>query len=425
MVPFRLALTIAVRHLLARRRQTILAVLGVVVGGAIFALMVALTVGQGRFLREKLIDTSPHIVVRSQRLNPIVARSLLPIGKGGALELITNVPPTARSEVKPYTGILARLEKLSTDVAAVAPLVLLQGVYRNGARYQTVSVRGVVPGRERNIARLARSIRQGSLDALERTPSGTVIGRGLARKLGVDIGGRISFITPAGTVEQIVVVAIFESGVASFDDARGYINLSLAQSIRGMQRNAVSGLSIQVVDLDRVDAIRDRVQRITGYVAETWEESNGQVLALQARQQSTTQLLVIFVFVTAAFGIANTIAAIVLQKKPDIAIMKTFGVSRSGLASIFLLEGAMIGLVGGLLAAVGGYWLASLFGALDLFPRNSERASVRFDTFPVSLDLTIYAVTFGLSLVKAMLASLLPARRAARYAPVPIIRGEV
>lgn len=421
---FSLALQIALRHLRSRRRQTLLATLGIMVGGGIFALMLAITTGQTLFLREKLIDISPHLLLTSERLNPVTARNLLE-QKGNVVELRTNTPPTQRREMKPYTELLMKVERASPEVAAVAPYVLVQGVFRRGTRFQTVTVRGIDPVREKDIARLAATVQVGSLQALGRVPNGVTIGSGLARKLLVGVGDDFNLITPSGSIHSLKVVGIFTSGVAGFDDRRGYINLALAQNLRGMQRNAVAGLSIQIRDIDRADEVKQAVQRATGYEAETWEESNTQILEFQGRQRNTSRLLVIFVFITAAFGIANTLVAIVLQKKQDIAVMKSFGVSRGGMVKIFMLEGLIIGIIGGILAAGVGYGLAALFGSLNLFPTNNDTAYLRFDKFPVSLDPAIFILTFGLSVLMATAASILPARRAAKFIPVKIIRGEV
>src|SRR5690606_3421427 len=137
-----------------------------------------------------------------------------------------------------------------------------------------------------------------SLQSLGRTPNGVVVGSGLARKLLVREGDDLQFVTPSGDIRALKVVAVFTSGVASFDDRRGYINLALAQSLRGMQGNAVDGLSVQVRELGRMGEVKDILQRVTGYRAETWEETNTQILEFQARQRITSRLLVIFVFIT-------------------------------------------------------------------------------------------------------------------------------
>jgi lipoprotein-releasing system permease protein len=421
---FGLAFSIARRHLLARRRQSLLAMLGIVLGGAIFALMVALSAGQMEFLRAKLIDISPHIIVTSDRMQPAVSRNLL--GKSDAVtELVTSTPPSARKELRPYSELLGKAEKASPLIVAVAPYVVAHGVFRNGMRHETVSVRGIEPEREKYIGRLKENIRSGNLEALRGTPNGTAIGRGLARKLDVAPGDDITFITPRGAIEQLRVVAIFESGIASFDDRLGYINLAFAQSIEQRSRNAVTGLSVQVRDPDRIDEVVNALQMATGYRAESWEESNAQLLDFQQRQRLTTRILVAVVFVVAAFGISNTLIAIVLQKKLDIAIMKSIGISSRSIVLIFLIEGMIIGCVGGMLAAVLGYLLSDIVAQLDIFPADNPVGYLRFERVPVSLDLSIYLFTFVLSMLMATVASILPARRAAKFIPVQVIRGEV
>jgi lipoprotein-releasing system permease protein len=385
--------------------------------------MLAITAGQSDFLRDRLIDVSPHLLVLPSRLHPVTRQNLLEGREDGVIELSVNVPPNTRQELKPYTEILARIEKASDQIVAVAPYVIVQGVFRKGIRYRTVAAHGIDPAREREIARLDRSIREGMLATLGRTPNGAVIGRGLARRLGIRVGDDFSFVTPSGSVQPLKVVAIFESGVASFDDGRGYINLALAQTLRGMPRNSVTGLSVQLRDIDRAAEVKGLVEAAGGYRVETWEETNAGVLGFQDRQGITSRILVIFVFVTAAFGIANTLVAIVLQKRHDIAVMKSYGATRGGIAKVFMLEGALIGVIGGAIGAAAGYGLARLVASLNLMP-PSDTAYIRFDTFPVSLDYRFFLITFAMAVVMAVAASLLPARRAARLAPVRTIRGE-
>jgi len=418
-----LAFAIAIRHLGARKRQSALATLGVAVGGGVFALMLAIANGQSDFLRERLIEFSPHITVRSLKVNPTVARSLVTPSKGGVLELRTNVPPAERREVKPYDEVMARLEALAPDVTAVAPFVSLPAALRNARHSATVDVRGVVPSRERRIGRWVETIRDGSLDSMERMPSGIVIGRGLARTLNAGVGSTLAFVGPNGRVERVVVAAVFESAISTLDDGRVFVNMPFAQAIRGMQRNAATGISVETSDITRAYAIRDRVQDMTGFVAETWEETNAQRISFQARQNTTTEVLVMLVFATGAFGVANVLTAVVLQKRRDIAIMKSYGVSRVGLVSVFLIEGGIIGLVGGVLAAVSGYLGAMAFGSMNLFPQSSAGSYLRFEQFPVSLDPSIYLATIVVSALMSLAASAFPAGRAARCSPVDNIRS--
>jgi lipoprotein-releasing system permease protein len=399
--------------------------LGIIIGGAIFALMIAITAGQTDYLRDKLVDVSPHITVTADRIDPVNPRMLLDTQPQTVMELVVHTPPSRREELKPYTELLAKIERASPAVLAVAPYVTGEGVLRNGTRFQTVTVRGIESEREKYIGKLVENIRHGRLESLRGTPDGVVIGSGLGRKLRVGAGDDVDFVIPSGTIQKLRVVAIFESGVANMDDRRAYINLPLAQSLRGMSRNAVSGISVQVRDLDNVHETQQTIQNAVGYEVDTWEESNAQILSFQDRQRITTRILVVLVFITAAFGIANTLVAIVLQKKTDIAIMKSFGVTRGGVVRIFLIEGVVLGIIGGLLAALLGYLLATLFGQFSLFPQNNPNAYLRFEKFPVALDTWIFALTFGLSVLMAIVASIAPARRAAKFVPVRILRGEV
>ncbi|MBS1912490.1 MAG: ABC transporter permease [Bacteroidetes bacterium] len=431
----RLAMRIALRHLRVRRRPTILATLGIAIGGGIFALVVAITTGQQNFLEERLIDVSPHIIITSDRLQPLTAQNLLgepsldsdpSDGKRreAVIELRRNVPPQARKELKPYPALQSLVEHGLPDAVAVAPFVAMDGVFRNGAQFRMVSVRGIDPVRERAIANLAAIVVAGRLEDLASHPDGVVLGSGLARKLHLSVGETFSFVTASGTIQQLAVTGIFESGIVNFDDRRAYINLATAQRLRGMSRTAASGLSVRVRDADRVVEAGQLLQALTGYRTETWQETNAQIIALQERLGVIACLLVIPVFVAAAFGISNMLVRIVLEKKPDVAIMTSFGVARGVVVRTFLFEGAIIGLVGGTLATGVGYGAALLVSHLYPIPMVSNQAYVRFDRFPVALDPAIFVLAFGTSLFMAIVASVLPARRAARFVPVQTIREE-
>ncbi|HVZ38255.1 MAG TPA: ABC transporter permease [Candidatus Kapabacteria bacterium] len=433
----RLAMQIALRHLRARRRQTILATLGIVIGGGIFALMVAITAGEQDFLEERLIDVSPHITLTSDRLQPLTAQNLLrepsqspdseqpdAARHDAVIELRRNVPPQARKELKPYPELQSLVEHGLPDAVAVAPFVAMDGAIRNGTQSQMASVRGIDPVRERAIAHLAANVVAGRLEDLAQRPDGVVLGSGLARKLHTSVGGTCSMVTSSGTMQPLTVTGIFESRIASLDDHRAYINLATAQRLRGLSRTAASGLSVRVRDIDRVAEAGRMLQRLTGFRTETWRETNAQILASLERQGAAVRLLAILVFVTAAFGIANMLVRIVLEKKPDIAIMKSFGMPRGVIARTILFEGAIIGGAGGVLAAGVGYGVALLCSNIQLISIASDQADLRFDRFPVALDPAIFVMAFGLSMFMAIAASVLPARRAARFVPVQIIRGE-
>ena len=409
----------ALAQLLGRKRQTVLVTAGVTIGAMVMIITFALTNGIIETIREKIVNVSPMITIKGERI-PGKERILVDESPTRGVDMVSRIIPDEKKEVTPYPEVLAELNGIAR-VDAFSPFVQTSGVLRKGKSLRQVSLRGIDPVREGAVVNLDRNIVQGSLGELGFTPDGILLGDGLARKLTARYHEVIRLTTESGTVLSMTVVGIFSSGFSAADDNTGYINLARAQAISGRSRNAVSGIGVHSASMDRLPELARQIERATGYRAETWDEANANLLTVFQRNNNITLLLVVFVFIVSGFGIANTLVTTVLQKQRDIAVMKSIGFSVRSIEGIFLIQGAVIGIAGTLTGCIGGYALTEIIGLLPV--SYGASAVVRGSSIAVVQTLSSYVITVCFSLAVSVGASVAPARRAARLQPVQILRA--
>jgi lipoprotein-releasing system permease protein len=417
----RFILNIALRHLASKRRQTTLVIAGVAVGSMVMILTFGLAEGIITDIRNKIIDISPLITIKGEKVKgkPQLLLTSTP-HSASHFEIVSRIVPDEKKEVKPYTEIVSLADAVP-GIDAVSPFVSAQGVLRYLMLSRPCFMKGVIPQREALIGKLNQNITTGSLNELSYTKNGILLGTGLARKIGASCHDMVKFIGEDGQVHSLLVVGTFTSGFGAVDDNNAYVNLRLAQTIDGFAENTVSAIGIHTTSLNDVKRVSAEVSSLTGYQTETWEEANANLLSLFERNNNITLFLVIFVFVVAGFGIANVLITIVLQKQKDIAVMKSMGVSIRSLELVFLAEGMLLGITGAAIGLVAGHYLTALVSALPF--SYGPSAVVRGDHIVTVQKPIFFFVTGFFALVVSAISAWGPARRAARLKPVDILRA--
>ena len=423
----RLVFDIAIRHLAAKRRQTILVIAGIAVGSMVMILTFSLAEGVMTDIKNKIIDISPLITIKGEKVEG-KARLLLSASpysdtkdpSDNYFDVVSRIVPNDKKEVKPYAEVISLVDALP-NIDAVSPFVITRGVLRYSTLSHSCFVKGVVPEREAKIAKLAQNVVTGSLAKLVYTKNGILLGSGLAKKINVHYHDLVRFTGENGRVYDLTVVGIFSSGFGAVDDNNAYVNLRLAQTINGFPEDVVSAVGVHTTSLAVVDPLSKQISELTGYKTETWEEANQNLLSLFKRNNNITFFLVIFVFVVAGFGISNVLITIVLQKQKDIAVMKSMGVSRGSIELIFLVEGLTLGVIGALIGCVAGHYLTNFISSLPV--SFGKSAVIRSDHIVTVQKPMFYVLTALFAIVVSAISGYGPARRAARLKPVDILRA--
>ena len=255
----RFILTIATRHLMEKRRQTILVIAGVAVGCMVMILTFGLAGGIIADIQNKIIDISPLITIKGEKVNP-KQRMLVSVPRDfdGHIEIVSRIVPDELKQVKPYTEIVSLLDSFP-GVDAVSPFVMTRGVLRYATLTRPCIVKGVIPEREANIGKLAEKITTGSLNELSYTKNGILLGAGLAAKINVVYHDIVRVTGENGEVYNLVVVGTFASGFGAVDDNNAFVNLRLAQTISGLSENAVTAVGIHTVALSHINNLSKEI----------------------------------------------------------------------------------------------------------------------------------------------------------------------
>ncbi|MBM3564504.1 MAG: ABC transporter permease [Alphaproteobacteria bacterium] len=410
-----LELSIALSHLLHRRRQTLISVLGVAMGVGFFIGISSLMQGFQHYFVEKVIDVQPHILMKDEFRVP-EAQPVEREFSSAAIEL-GGVKP--RDEVRGIRGarrILAEIRQMPG--VHVAPTMAGQVLLRYGAKSVSVSISGIEPALDRRVTNLERDLTEGALDNLYTAGNGIILGVGVANKAGVGMGDTLSVISPQGVVLKMKVVGIFSSGITTMDNYDTYILLKKAQILHN-RPNVINRLRIRLDDVEQAESLARKLEDRYGYRAESWKEASKNVLGIFVIQNGIMYSTVSAILIVACFGIFNVISTVVFEKTRDIAILKSMGFSEGDIRRIFLIEGLLAGLVGSVLGWLLGWGIVELLASI----RFQMEGFVRTEGFVLYRTPIQYALGALVASASAILASWLPARRAARLNPVDIVRG--
>jgi len=415
---------IAIRYLMAKRRQTFISVItGICVVGIATGVWLIITVlsvmnGFERTWREEIIGNRAHFTVH---------HSLGPFGDyEKVLEEVTATP-----------GVVAASPYLDAEGMVRAP----------GGQIMAVRIRGVDPKRVGDVTDLREDLLSGSLADLE--PDATargedpaiLIGNQLASSVGAHVGDSLLMISPFGgpqtplgpapRLERFRVVGIFQSTFFQFDEVFTFVNLAAAQAFKRTD-DVIDGIEARTTDFYRSRSVAAEVRNGLGYPYFTRDWNDFFPAFFQALKTERVMMFVLLtmIMVVAAFAIVSTLVMMIMEKSGDISILKTMGARDEMIERIFAIEGTLIGLVGTALGVVAGVsvtsqiaWVQQQIEAvigIDTLP-----ASVyQFDTLPAELDFGQIAIAVGIAMVLALGATLLPSRQGARLDPVEALRYE-
>jgi len=326
------------------------------------------------------------------------------------------------------------------SVEAAAPYVQEQGMLQYGQNVKGSMVRGVLPADEEGVASFGEYMTAGSLDALEQGRFGIVLGRDLAFSLRASLGDRVTLMAPQGMVtpaavmprvRQFEVVGIFEAGMYEYDSGLALIHMGDAQNLYRLG-DAVSGVRLKLDDLFAAPRVTQELAGTLTVPASVtdWTRSHANFFRAVQLEKTMMTIILFLIVAVAAFNIVSTLVMVVREKNADIAILRTLGASPGSVMSIFMLQGALIGIIGLLAGVAGGLvlannldvvipWIEAVTGA-TLWSKEVYYISDLPSKVLAGDVITIVSLSFVLTL----LATIYPSWRAARINPAEALRYE-
>lgn len=410
---------IAITQLLAKRRQTIIASLGVTFGIGMFILMTSVMTGVNKLIEDTMLANSPHISLRN-KIESNRKSVLEKVFEESETQILLHHqrPKMEKKELRNANLILKALQK-DPEIKGVSPMVNAPVYYTIGA----ITLNGVVSGvdiiQEDLLFDLRWKMKEGEIENLLHNRNGIIMGRGLAEKLNVHMGDRVNVTTAEGVRMLLKIVGIFSSGVGAIDDVRSYANLQDVQQMLKKPANYITDINIKLHDVDAAKekcvAIRNRF----GVYGEDWETANAPILMSFVIRNAMTYIVVITLLVVAGFGIYNILNMTIYEKMKDIAILKAIGFEGGSVIRIFMLQSLIIGIFG----AIGGLILGFATSySLSRVPFDTGGV-LATDTFPVNLTPWFYVYGVVFAMLTTAFAGYFPSRKASKIDPVAILRG--
>ena len=396
------ALKIATRYLTASKAQTALLVAGVAVGVFIFIFMSALIGGLAEFILSRTVGDISHITIEAEDADPAI---LIP-ATGQILAAVEK--GRARTATLADSETWVPLVEAVPGVIAVSPQITGAGFLARGAQVAQVGVTGVEPGRESVILDLEGYMVEGTA----RLGSGLVVlGQKLADEQSLKLGQTVRLQSSAGVASVLTLSGIYKTGNGMLDGSSIYVSLSTARTLFALPQG-VTRIEIKLADLNAADATALRIRALTGLDAVPWTDGAEQLMEALDAQAQTGYFLKTFALVTIVIGVASALLLSTYRRRPEIGIMRAMGAGRGFVIFVFVTQGALIGLMGGLTGAGLGYLALLPFPSRDAFQAG---------TLPLDITQGSYGLALLLTVIGAILASILPARAAARVDPVTAI----
>ncbi|GAA0564635.1 ABC transporter permease [Chitinophaga japonensis] len=414
-------LSIARTHLLSRKKQTIIAMLGVTFGIAMFILMISFMKGVNKLLQDLVLSTTPDIHIYNDfktDYSASIAGRYFNAGNRNWVIVHHPRPKQISLNLRNAPGIVADLRK-HEEVVAVSPYLSALTLFHYGPVQWAANLEGVDIREEDRLFGLADKMVSGRPEDLLATDNGIIMGYKLAEDLNLLPGDLVTLTAPSKAQMRFRVVGTYKFGIATVDEYKAYVSLSKMQQLMGKNRDYITDIRIKLKDLDRAVPLAAAFGKKYGYKSEDWETVNASLKASNIIRDTLTYVVSITLLIVAGFGIYNIMNMVIISKMKDIAILKAQGFAGRDIIQIFLSQSLIIGLIGGMAGLLLGFLLSYGLSRVP-FPQDDF---IIITHFPVLFQgwFYIFGALFGI--LTTLLAGLLPARKAAKIDPVAILRG--
>jgi lipoprotein-releasing system permease protein len=406
----RFELRLALRHLRFGGGQTLLTVSAVAVGVSIVIFITALIFGIRQKLTTLLIEAIPHITIQVKAVQPMPLAHLPGAAAGASSSRIEQQDPPQKY-IDNWSQVADIVRRLP-HVRLVAPAVRVQGFASRGGHGVGVSVVGVDPALQDAMAPVSKYLIAGQYLTLRSEE--VVIAANLAEALQVTTGDRLRLTSRTGTSDTVTIVGIYSEGSRS--DV--YVTLRTAQRLFGLG-TAVNTVSVKLVDVFAADQVADHLTALLPYEAKSWSRESPNFRTSLRAQAAVAYIISGGSLLASSFAMASVLVVSVLQKSPQIGILKSIGARRKQILRVFIFEGLGVAIVGSVLGALLGTSIVMLLSQLR--QPVTQAGQVPESLFPVAVLPGYIALAVLAAIASTVLAALLPARHAARLNPVEVI----
>jgi lipoprotein-releasing system permease protein len=410
-------LFLAIRHLLSRKKQTLLILLGISLGTTMYVVISGMQLGMREFTLDRLLQNMAHIRI-SARDRAIDARDMTNRFFGPDAPVRWIIPPSGKREeahiVYPQ-GWFDRLRE-DPDVIAYAPGLSLNVIISRRQSKFPGSLSGIEPEKTMRVTAMENYMTHGSLRDLTGGGNKLIVGEGVLERLGVRVGDFIRVSTGIGETRPFKIVGTWKLGVKQVDEVLMLASLRDVQALNKTP-GRINEINVRLVDINSAQRIADEWELVARDNVESWSETNANFLQIFAIQDIVRYSVTAAILIVAGFGIYNVLSIMVSQKRHEIAILRSMGYPPRKILLLFMEQGLILGAGGAMIGLPLGFALCRYIGSIEVTFTGVGTNLL------MSYSPSIYLVGFLLAFISALLASYLPAHAASKLTPIDIIRS--
>ena len=360
--------------------------------------------------------------------------------RGRILDMVSHLTVSSfDARLSGWSDVVMQVKE-HPQVIDAAPYVEAQGMLIYGKKVNGALIRGVLPAMEPSVSNVADKMVQGQLTDLKPGAFEVILGRDLARILRVDVGDKVTMVTPSANItpagiaprlKRFKVVGIFYVGMYEYDSTLAIIHLDDARRLFRMQ-DAVTGVRARLTNLFAAPQVRYELQQseLGTYWVRDWSSYHANWFRAVKIEKRMIFLLLLLIIAVAAFNIVSTLVMLVTDKESDIAILRTLGASPKSIMGIFMVQGTLIGVIGTILGIIGGISLSLNLDTVVPFIENLfgfrvlDPGIYYISELPSDLHWDDVWLISGVSFLLGLVSTLYPAWRASRTQPAEALRYE-
>lgn len=400
---------ISLTYITSKKKMTLIAALGVMIGIALFIFMNSLAQGFSRASNESIFKTVPHLrVFKDTRISQSLLKDSI------KLNVIINPKIILESQqINNPQGIIQQLKK-EKEVVSVTDYVTSDLFINIGNVQIKAAALGIHPIEADKMFSISSFLVEGALDNLDNIENGIIVGIGLADKLSLRMNNYLSIVSPLGVKKTMKVVGFFETKNSKIDKTQIYMNIKNARQLLKKPNDYVSEIYINVKNYENLEKLSEQYSNLTGYTVESWQKSNEQLVAADNMRKIIIRFISISILLIGGFGIYNILNMTILQKINEIAILKAIGFQGKDVIQIFVQQAIITGIMGVLLGMI----MASVL----VWRLQHVYVGGDIGYFPIRLEPIVFFIGALFGLFLTFLAGFIPAKKAANVDPISIFR---
>jgi len=391
---------IALQYLGAKKKQSFLAIAGVLLGVATFIIMVNFMTGVNDFLDDAVFKGSPDVIIKPKNQELSSKKNV-----GFGITSLKNVHEL-NNQLKKHPNVKAFASQTNSPAILISNSDQLPG-----------SLNGIFPLEESNMVNINRRLIEGS-GFTQLSKNDILLGVSIAKQLQVSVGDTLKIILPNGKNNILNVSGIFSFGITTIDNIRTYASAEMLQNLL-QQEGIITHINVKLKNRNNLNLKSILLKNSNKINVEDWKESNKTIVIGNKVRDILTWSISFALLLVAGFGIYNIQNSAVIEKRKDIAVLKTMGFSSNDIVFIFLIQTIFIGVIGAFLGLGLGY-LVSYF--ISITPLDTTDFII-VETYPINFNITYYLLGFFFGVLTTILSGYFPSKKASKVDPVTIIRG--